>query len=577
MDLDDASLLSHSADYILEALERVIDKIGPWNFSATSSDNAGNTKKARENLCKRYPHILNFQDPCHLLNLAIKAICLLEEFKEYAMEHFDYERTKLGITRGLEGIGNTRFATMYWAGKSVQRGLPALQAIVEDDALGIDIASLNHLFVPGGERLTFELELSKLLSIIGPYAKAIQCLERGDVSPDRVYYYWLGIVAQLDILFKTNAYRLWPATIEEIRAITNARFTEMITNAPNDIYISAFFLNPEYCTAPIYKKINPLTIPTILIRKKDGATTSQTKPVDDIVQRVGLSLLKVLKNEYDDVYENPATRETARSVMTRRNPLLAGIPPFNAIKSLKSQLNAYNQGYPPFDRPFQSKYMSPYTWWEHVQQHEDGTVLGALAMKIHASAPTSIVDERTMSTISWLNSPRRSSQEVGTLQDHVKIRQWHRRLKDENKKFKPTPKWHEVEATIGKRASDEVDEDSLALPNIRSAPRPRRMQVENLDDGSNSPASDTFDDGNTWLDAPRQLEPETAKAERAVFTLGGRSDIDITSPFLRDILCDADTPPKQRGDMAGKDKTSSGGVTTPASNAPPASSDWETW
>jgi hypothetical protein len=113
-------------------------------------------KKAHENLCRRYPHILNFQDPCHLLNLAIKAICLLEEFKEvttnlrqvlafmskssYAMEHFDYECTKLGITRGIEGIGNTCFATMYWAGKSVQRGLPALQAIVENDTLGIDIS-----------------------------------------------------------------------------------------------------------------------------------------------------------------------------------------------------------------------------------------------------------------------------------------------------------------------------------------------------------------------------------------------------------------------------------------------------
>ncbi|KAF8426433.1 hypothetical protein L210DRAFT_3652904 [Boletus edulis BED1] len=92
--------------------------------------------------------------------------------------------------------------------------------------------------------------------------------------------------------------------------------------------------------------------------------------------------------------------------------------------------------------------------------------------------------------------------------------------------------WRLCRDEVFRRASDEVDEDSLALPSMRSAPRPRRKQAENLDDGSNSPASDTFDGGNTWLDAPRQLEPETAKAERAVFTLGGRSGIDVASPFL---------------------------------------------
>ena len=37
-----------------------------------------------------------------------------------------------------------------------------------------------------------------------------------------------------------------------------------------------------------------------------------------------------------------------------------------------------------------------------------------------------MADERTQSTVTWLNSPHRSRQEVATLQDHIKIRQWHR-------------------------------------------------------------------------------------------------------------------------------------------------------
>ena len=131
-------------------------KIGPWKFCATSSDNTGNTRKARRLLCERYPHILNLQDACHLLNLGIKAIALLPEFENvihqirtilafmsqssYAMEHFDHQRDQLGISRGLESIGETRFGTIYWAGRSVQRGLPAFRAIIEDESLGINIA-----------------------------------------------------------------------------------------------------------------------------------------------------------------------------------------------------------------------------------------------------------------------------------------------------------------------------------------------------------------------------------------------------------------------------------------------------
>jgi hypothetical protein len=57
----------------------------------------------------------------------------------YTLEHFDYHRKKLGIGRGLETIGETRFGMIYWSGKSVQRGLPAFRAIISDEALGIDI------------------------------------------------------------------------------------------------------------------------------------------------------------------------------------------------------------------------------------------------------------------------------------------------------------------------------------------------------------------------------------------------------------------------------------------------------
>ena len=63
------------------------------------------------------------------------------------MENFDAQRVRMGISRGLEGIGETRFGTLYWAGRSLQCGLPAFQAIVEDAALGITIGVCHPSFL----------------------------------------------------------------------------------------------------------------------------------------------------------------------------------------------------------------------------------------------------------------------------------------------------------------------------------------------------------------------------------------------------------------------------------------------
>jgi hypothetical protein len=55
------------------------------------------------------------------------------------MEHFDYQRKKMEISRGLEMIGETRFGTLYWSGKSILRGLPVLKAITAIEELQITI------------------------------------------------------------------------------------------------------------------------------------------------------------------------------------------------------------------------------------------------------------------------------------------------------------------------------------------------------------------------------------------------------------------------------------------------------
>ncbi|KAF7973529.1 hypothetical protein HWV62_4273 [Athelia sp. TMB] len=238
LDLDDASMLSHTADYIVEQVMGVVLKIGAERFSGASSDDTGNTRSSRRKLATKLPFILNLQDACHLLSLCLTQIGKLPEFaiiirkikkilklmynSTYTMEHFNYQRTQLNISRGLEKPGKTRFAGVFWAGVSIQRCLPAFSAIIDDDDLEIDISGMNNLFESrSSAALLFQADLAKLAAVFGPYARAIQCLESPHTTCSDVYLYWLAIVSQISHLLKGNTVELEDETKARIREITN--------------------------------------------------------------------------------------------------------------------------------------------------------------------------------------------------------------------------------------------------------------------------------------------------------------------------------------------------------------------
>lgn len=93
--------------------------------------------------------------------------------------------------------------------------------------------------------MAFELELTKIISVLGPFAKAIECLEHSHCTAADVFLYWLAIQSQLQYLFEENRVGLPASAIEDIRAIANRRFDEMINESPNDVYLTAFYLDPR--------------------------------------------------------------------------------------------------------------------------------------------------------------------------------------------------------------------------------------------------------------------------------------------------------------------------------------------
>ncbi|KAG2080092.1 uncharacterized protein F5147DRAFT_739357, partial [Suillus discolor] len=121
-------------------------------------------------------------------------------------------------------------------------------------------------------------------------------------------------------------------------------------------------------------------------------------------------------------------------------------------------------------------------------------------------------------------------QEIGTLQDHIKIRQWHRF--DSNKlktPYKPLVKWRDMESTIlGKRSAEDL-------------PPPPEARKVDLDSDS-----EEFDDGADWLDGPAALS-EFRTAEKDSFVLAASSGIDLHAPYLRELLDSVGKQPLQLG------------------------------
>ncbi|KIK81753.1 hypothetical protein PAXRUDRAFT_832632 [Paxillus rubicundulus Ve08.2h10] len=121
--------------------------------------------------------------------------------------------------------------------------------------------------------------------------------------------------------------------------------------------------------------------------------------------------------------------------------------------------------------------------------------------------------------------------------------------------------------------------DKSLPPAGRAAPRPWHLANDSdPEQGSGGTAMSInpgIDDGNEWLDEPRRLAPEAVGAERRMCTLGSRTDINLSSPYLRNILSNTNVAQAHVHNTAGistKDPRGSA-----AAMPPLADTEWESW
>ncbi|KAG6874765.1 hypothetical protein C0992_006641, partial [Termitomyces sp. T32_za158] len=297
----------------------------------------------------------------------------------YTLDCFDMAREDLHIPRGLQSIGETRFGSIYWSLDSVLQGIPAFKRIVRDRELGIESEMLHRLFDDDEDVFIFQRDLKRLGTILMPVAHAIQCLEAKETNPADVYTYWLAIVAHFQDLFTKDDMAKDKSKYsnhlkEMIRAIINCRFSELIENKrASNIYLTAFVLDPDNRAAPIINNPNPLAIPSITITREKGKPT-QVKAKAEMIDGIGISLLRLLQKEYGNEYREGRSVEEAKTAMQEINPYLSNHNPREAIAALKNQFRAYLAGIDPFNRK-RGHNESLREYWFRLVHDEESDVL----------------------------------------------------------------------------------------------------------------------------------------------------------------------------------------------------------
>lgn len=201
--------------------------------------------------------MIDFPDPAHHTNLAIKDICHLEHFADTiaglrrCIKFFSHSdkathvlseaRRDLGIVRGLEKIGKTRFATIIHAAVAFHRCLPAMRECLS--ALN-DIAHDHKLDIEEFTADSFASDLNQLIAIGLPFAKTILCLEATHSTAGDVFMFWCAIAANLKQVLTDKKLRIPGDLKGKVRAIFNARWKEVFEDGPTDAHLSAFYIHP---------------------------------------------------------------------------------------------------------------------------------------------------------------------------------------------------------------------------------------------------------------------------------------------------------------------------------------------
>ncbi|KAJ7256435.1 hypothetical protein C8J57DRAFT_1473059 [Mycena rebaudengoi] len=211
---DEASGFSHTGVHIKNLILEVMDLIGRDQFASVGSDSTGNTKLGRE---------LAQAASAGKMRMTITYL----SHSTYSATYLEAMRVIMGINKGFEKVGKTRFGTLYWSGYSLLRSLPGISELIKLGIIDVDgsdkltrknvefrdkskLAWFNQLRV----YQNFELELQQFCAILEPIARTIKCFEGLNATVGDVWKFYVAITAVLHDFFETDEFSV-PLEVRE--------------------------------------------------------------------------------------------------------------------------------------------------------------------------------------------------------------------------------------------------------------------------------------------------------------------------------------------------------------------------
>ncbi|QRW24089.1 hypothetical protein RhiXN_10413 [Rhizoctonia solani] len=270
--------------------------------------------------------------------------------------------TKLeGVLQSLQSIGNTQFATIYYAATSVLDNLPALYRIYQTKEIDTKGTPLPSIVAEALDETT---------------VTALNSLSD-------VYFFWLGALAALDHHFKSQNCLLLPQDWGRLHCIALKRFNKAINDAPTDGYVTAFFLDPRYHDVAIYASSNACSRQATVLPPVDCPQTSNPQQLNkyilNCVQKQLFAMLKAELEAAKDIPHHPLHAYSQDALVAK--------------EQLREQLDCYYWA----DQQFLSQYLMPnqsaLQYWRSQKQFEHMFILAHLAEKLFSILPNSMCNK----------------------------------------------------------------------------------------------------------------------------------------------------------------------------------------
>ncbi|XP_006461004.1 hypothetical protein AGABI2DRAFT_117929 [Agaricus bisporus var. bisporus H97] len=272
----------------------------------------------------------------------------------------------------LEAVGKTRFGTVVYSARSLQRNLPVLKEIVKRGKF--NMGTYAQYFDPKTNRTTveFEFALAQIVCIGTPAIQALTCLESNTATAADVYVFFHAFVALTLETLEDKGMAFAVEEKNEIRSILEWRYNQLfgMGNLASDIYVSAAYLIPVHILSAFFKcQLAPNGHP-------DYAGIHNLAAF----KRVVSFLTNIAEKEIKHGHKPELTMWRNRASLF--------------VSKLLNELKAYTRQQYPFNAPYNED-LGPLLWWSALCNNELSQILPILAIKVLSVHINSMEEERT--------------------------------------------------------------------------------------------------------------------------------------------------------------------------------------